>query len=486
MTKDLAELRRNAGFGLLILLWFHVVLTLGVAMVVGADWLWPTLFMAALAGASTAAYRVDPVGQSTRLVTTVALVGAVSILVYVMRGQPWQVDCHMYYFAALAMLSIYCDWQAVLLAAVATALHHLVLNFAFPAAVYPGGGDFGRVVVHAVVVVLETGVLVWLDLRIVQLFEAAERNLRTITEAHEERTRLQDEQNRLREQAEATRRASMREVAQRFEANVAGMLARVTDAVTEMQGTARDMTGFAVRTGDQTADVRDFSERTTENVEAVAAAVEELVASVAEVSRQVGEAGRIVSNAVDEASHTSATMQNLAEAATRIGEVVRLINSIASQTNLLALNATIEAARAGDAGRGFAVVASEVKNLATQTAQATEDIQSQITAIQSETDKAVGAIAGIARTIGTISDITGAVSAAAEEQTAATREIGRSIQEAARNSKSVADTIADAAGIADQTRSAADRALGTATRLAGDGGALHQAVSGFLGELKTA
>ena len=486
MTKDLAELRRIAGLGLLILLWLHVGLTLAVAALVGADWLWPTLFMAALAGAATLSYRLDPIGQSSRLVTAVALVGAVSLLVYVMHGQAWQVDLHMYYFAALAMLSIYCDWRVVLLAAVATALHHLTLNFAFPAAVYPGGGDFGRVLVHAVIVVLETGVLVWLDIHIVQLFEAGERSLREITAAQEERTRLQDRQEKLREEAEATRRASMRDVAERFEANVAGMMARVTEATSEMQATARDMSGFAVQTGDQTAEVRDFSERTTQNVEAVAAAVEELVASVSEVSRQVGEAGRIVSNAVDEAGQTSATMQNLAGAATRIGEVVRLINSIASQTNLLALNATIEAARAGEAGRGFAVVASEVKNLATQTAQATEDIQAQISAIQSETDKAVGAIHGIARTIGTISEITGAVSAAAEEQTAATSEISRSIQEAARHSKAVADTIATAAGIADQTRGAADQALGTATQLSGDGTALRAAVSGFLGELRTA
>ncbi len=486
MTKDLAELRRTAGLGLLILLWVHVGLTLGLAMLVGTDWLWPTLFMAALAGVATMSYRLDPIGQSSRLVTAVALIGAVSILVYVLHGQAWQVDLHMYYFAALAVLSIYCDWQVVLLAAVATALHHLTLNFAFPAAVYPGGGDFGRVLVHAVIVVLETGVLVWLDVHIVQLFEAAERNLQEITASHEERARLQEQQNRMREEAEASRRASMREVAERFEANVAGMMARVTEATGEMQATARDMSGFAVRTGDQTADVSDFSDRTTQNVEAVAAAVEELVASVSEVSRQVGEAERIVSNAVDEASSTSQTMQNLAGAATRIGEVVRLINSIASQTNLLALNATIEAARAGEAGRGFAVVASEVKNLATQTAQATEDIQAQISAIQSETDKAVGAIHGIARTIGTISEMTGAISAAAEEQTAATSEISRSIQEAARHSKSVADTIADAAGIAGQTRNAADRALGAATQLSGDGTALRSAVGDFLGELRAA
>jgi len=486
MTNDLATLRRNAGLGLQALLWGHVLLTFGAALWVGADWLLPTLFMAILATCSTVAFRLDPLGQSSRLITAVALVGAPSLLLYVMRGQVWQLDIHMYYFALLAMLSVYCDWKVVLLAAVATALHHLSLNFLFPAAIYPGGSNFGRVVLHAVVVVLETGALAWLDIRLVQLFTTAERSLAEITVAQEESARLNAERNRLREEAEAARQLSMRQVAGSFETRVAGMMERVSMATGEMQETARALAGFAQRTGSQTGTAREESERTSENVEAVAAAVEELLASVSEVGRQVNEAGRIVAQAVDEAEETNRTMRNLSDAASKIGEVIALINDIASQTNLLALNATIEAARAGEAGKGFAVVASEVKSLANQTARATEDIQAQVGAIQTETSKAVDAIQGIAKTIGTISDITGAVAAAAQEQTAATGEISRSIHEAAHHSQEVSHTVLDAAGIADETRSAADRALNAATRLATDGGELRHAVSSFLGELNAA
>jgi methyl-accepting chemotaxis protein len=486
MITDLAGLRRYVGLGLLLLLWVHVPLTLGVALLAGAGWLWPTLFMAGFAVAATLAYRVDPIGQSARLVSAVALIGAVSLLVYVLRGQVWQVDAHMYYFAALAILSAYCDWQVLLLAAGATALHHLVLNFAFPAAVYPGGGDFGRVLLHAVIVILETATLAWLDLQILSLFARSDRSLAEATAAHAETAALNAEQARLREAADAERKQSMTDIARRFEAHVAGMMERVTAATGEMQATARDLVGYAERTGEQTGYVRGSSERTSENVETIAAAIEEMVASVAEVGRQVGDAGRIVARAVSEAEQTSVTMQTLAGAASRIGEVVKLINNIASQTNLLALNATIEAARAGEAGKGFAVVAGEVKSLASQTARATDDIQAQISAIQSETGKAVAAIHDIARTIGTISDITGAITQTAEQQTSATGEISRSIREAARHSKEVSHTLGDAASTAEETRRAADRALAAAAELAKDGGSLRQAMTGFIGELRVA
>jgi methyl-accepting chemotaxis protein len=186
---------------------------------------------------------------------------------------------------------------------------------------------------------------------------------------------------------------------------------------------------------------------------------------------------------VSEANDTSATMQNLAAAANRIGEVVRLINEIASQTNLLALNATIEAARAGDAGKGFAVVASEVKNLATQTAKATEDIQAQIQDIQTETQKAVGAIGGIATTINDINSKASSVSEAVTQQMEATREIARNVQQASSETETVSRRISTAASDAHESGEAAARLREEATALAGDVDQLRELSGEFIGKI---
>jgi methyl-accepting chemotaxis protein len=234
----------------------------------------------------------------------------------------------------------------------------------------------------------------------------------------------------------------------------------------------------------RTGEVATASEQATANVETVASATEELSSSIKEISSQVAHSTTISSTAVQAANDTNGTIRELAEAAQRIGELVDLINDIAEQTNLLALNATIEAARAGDAGKGFAVVASEVKNLATQTAKATEDIGGQITAIQGTTGEAVKAIENISTKISEMNEIATTIAAAVEEQGAATGEISRNVQEAATGTNRVNTNIGDVKTASSETGQAAGEVLTSAQELSRQSEILRGEVDKFLNEVR--
>jgi methyl-accepting chemotaxis protein len=170
-SNSVEALRNTAGKGMLILLWLHLPLSLAISLARGMDWIMPASLMTVLAIAATLSWRISGSGVSTRCTVAVALMGGVSLLVYQMSGHPWQIDMHMYFFATLACLAAYCDFRPILIGAGAVALHHLTLNFLYPAAVYPGGGDFSRVVVHAVILVFEAAILVWLPYKLAQMFD---------------------------------------------------------------------------------------------------------------------------------------------------------------------------------------------------------------------------------------------------------------------------------------------------------------------------
>ncbi|SMF82175.1 methyl-accepting chemotaxis sensory transducer with TarH sensor [Azospirillum oryzae] len=273
---------------------------------------------------------------------------------------------------------------------------------------------------------------------------------------------------------------------QEFDRLVLQALGRVSAAATQLQATAQTMSATAEQTTRQADAVASASNEATGNVETVAAATEELTASIAEIGRQVAESTRIAGQAVATAEKTDGTVRGLVDAAQRIGEVVQLITDIASQTNLLALNATIEAARAGEAGKGFAVVASEVKNLASQTAKATEEIGSQIAGIQEISRQAAGAIAEIGRVIAEISHISTTIAAAVEEQGAATKEISRNVQQAARGTQQVSGNIAGVSEAAASTGDASREVLTAADGLNHEATDLRGFVSRFLAEMRAA
>ena len=301
-----------------------------------------------------------------------------------------------------------------------------------------------------------------------------------------ERLRLAAEQKEAAGRAAAEKRQAMHDLADAFEAEVTGAVGTVTNGVGQAESGVRSVASLLEDMNRKATGASSMSAETSTNVQTAAGAAEELSASIAEVAAQVAKSVAISRQASEAAQRTDATVQGLAAAAQKIGEVVAMINDVASQTNLLALNATIEAARAGEAGKGFAVVASEVKSLATQTAKATDEIRSQITAMQGVTQDAVQAIRGIGEIVVEMDTIAGAISAAVEEQRAATQEIARNVTQAASGAQSVAADISRVSEAAKSSDATAGEVLGVARQLSEQAVALRSAVTGFVQRVRAA
>jgi methyl-accepting chemotaxis protein len=299
----------------------------------------------------------------------------------------------------------------------------------------------------------------------------------------EEETAEREQKNR---ELSAARRAELHTLADSFEAAVGNIIENVGSASTELENSALILTKSSAATQQLSTVVTAASEETSANVQSVASATEEMAGSINEIGRQVSDSNRIANEAVVQAQKTDARIAELSLAASRIGDVTKLITTIAEQTNLLALNATIEAARAGDAGRGFAVVAQEVKALASQTAKATSEITTQIVGIQTATQDSVLAIKEISGTIGQVSDIAAAIAAAIEEQGAATQEISRNVQQAAIGSTQVATSIADVNRGAGDTGSASSQVLSSAQLLSNENKRLKAEMVKFLATVRAA
>jgi methyl-accepting chemotaxis protein len=297
---------------------------------------------------------------------------------------------------------------------------------------------------------------------------------------------LRREQDQAKAGAEEERRAGMLSIADDFEQSVGSIVGTVAAAAGQMRSAAEDMAGTVSEADRLATTVAAAAEQASANFQGVAAATEELSASINEISQQVNLSASIAKEAAGQAERTNETVQGLSQAAQRIGQVISLIQQIAGQTNLLALNATIEAARAGEAGKGFAVVAQEVKQLATQTAKATEEISAQIGTIQETTAEAVTAIEQIAGTIGKINEIAGGIAAAVEEQGAATRSIATNVTEAAQGTSEVTSNIAGVTQASSEAGTAASQVLSSASGLSTEADRLRSEVDRFLATVRAA
>jgi len=309
--------------------------------------------------------------------------------------------------------------------------------------------------------------------------------LESFREAAIERVELSERQTAA-QTAEVERQQRIEALIARFRDVIAGLLADSEASNATFGKAAETLSEIASVSADRTASASMTSQSASENVQSVASAAEELAASISEISRQVGQTTKVVTDATTSAQDANTKVAGLAEAANKIGEVVSLIQAIAEQTNLLALNATIEAARAGEAGKGFAVVAAEVKELATQTSKATEEIGAQISAIQGSTGEAVEVIGVIARTMEDVNGYTSAIAAAVEQQGAATGEISRNVQHAAEGTRTVAGDLDGLKATVDQSTESANDVLGASRKVTETSRRLKSEFESFLSEVAAA
>jgi methyl-accepting chemotaxis protein len=463
----LDSIRATAERALVAFVALNVPVVAAVAYAGGNGVLAPTVTALGLTAAALASWRLAPGTPGTRATLAVAMMGMPALVVFALNGHAWQIDGHMYFFAALAMVTALCDWRAILVAAATVALHHLSLNFLMPLAIFPEGTSLLRVLVHAVIVVAEAGALVWLADRLVRAFDGAAGALAEAEQARAQMESANAEREATERAAQQEKQRALDELADRFESQVGEVIAAVAAQTTQLDQAVQRMRRIAEDGRGRAEEVSQSAQQASGAVQTVASASEQLRASIDEISGQTGGASDASRTAVEVARGADGQVRSLAEAADKIGDIVTLIQDIAEQTNLLALNATIEAARAGEAGKGFAVVAQEVKNLATQTGKATEEIGQQVARIQGETREAVAGIGQVVERIGSLDEIAGSISAAVEQQGASTGEIARSAQDAAGATETVTGRIAEV------------------ERAAGETDALSQEVAGAVRELGT-
>jgi len=516
----LRQLRGQASRVFAALLWLHVPVIVAIAASNHTEIMLPTLAAAvcALLG-SLAAWRV-PEALAGRMIIAYAFVMMPMLMVHAGAGV-WQIDYHMYFFAVYAMLAIYVDWRPIALAATLTALHHVILDFIAPGSVFPTQSGFDglpRVIMHAIIVVAECGVLFWMSNRVYALFITAraetDRANAALAEAELLQARLQhesaeksralgttrsalDEARAAVHQAqieEARRlefervtadnqRAFLRDVSDRLKSAVGLTVDDLSHSSDAMLEAAQRAQGIVADTSRAVVRVKDATVASGEIIIGVATATGQLSQSSMEIRDRMQHALGVARQASEETNLCEARADQLKEAAERVGDVMQVIEAVADQTRLLALNAAIEAARAGENGRGFAVVADEVRKLADTASAATRDVVGVVASMRTASNDVAAAIASIGMSVDALTEAATSVAAAVDEQSAASQQIAGSLVDASQGTEEIRTSIDLVDEVNGEVSVTADGVVRSANEVARRSLELRSSVDAMLAEL---
>ena len=485
-TSSLDRVRTQFARFFVCFLWLNILIATGVSLYNGIAFALINIGLALALGILTTWLWLKT-GHSpiTRYISSASIAGIVAIILAAFSGSPYILDIHMYFFATLAIVAGWYDWRSIIVYAAVVAVHHLVLNFAFPAIVFPDGSDLPRVLLHAVVVVVQSGFLIWVTDRLTRSLNDADEAVKVSELARSEAEQLSAEQAQISAN-QHDRQVKTESLIDNFRQDVQKVLVVVQDHMGRMGLTANELTEVSEDTEKRTSTATEAVENASANVTQIAAATEQLAQSVNDIAQKTETTSKIVGDAREATRRSNDKVACLADTARNIEEVIDLIQGIAEQTNLLALNAKIEAARAGESGKGFAIVADEVKELANQTSRATEEIAAQIKEIQTSTGETVSTIQTITETMEDVNSQAASIAAAIEEQGQATSQISQNIQQAAGGTERVDRDMKALKTAVQKTSESAENVQGGSKAVSEQADQLKQIVNRFLDEVAAA